>query len=244
MSVIKVEKLNKIYGKGDVAVGALQDVSFSVEKGEFLAVMGPSGSGKSTLLHLLGCLDTPTEGDYYLDGTSVKELSDKELARIRNKKIGFIFQSYNLLPRFSALKNVEQPMIYKGIRGRKRKEIAREALETVGLGDRLDHKPNELSGGQRQRVAIARSLVNDPRIILADEPTGNLDSKTEAEIMKMLVDLNQKGITILMVTHERVVAEHAGRIIHFKDGELVREEQLSAAGGSSGDGGDDSGENS
>ncbi|MFW6256955.1 MAG: ABC transporter ATP-binding protein [Bacillota bacterium] len=237
MNVIEVNNLNKVYGVGDVAVGALKDVSFSVTKGEFVAVMGPSGSGKSTLLNLLGCFDTPTEGDYFLDGTDVKELSDKELARIRNRKIGFIFQSYNLLPRFSALKNVEQPMIYKGVRGRERLKTAREALEKVGLGDRMDHKPNELSGGQRQRVAIARSLVNDPRIILADEPTGNLDSGTENEILEVMVDLNLQGITIVMVTHERVVAEHAERILHFKDGKLMREEKL--IGNDGGDSGED-----
>ncbi|MFW6238162.1 MAG: ABC transporter ATP-binding protein [Bacillota bacterium] len=230
MSVIRVENLTKIYGKGDIAVEALKDVSFEVETGEFLAVMGPSGSGKSTLLNLLGCLDTPTDGEYYLDGSPVSERSEKELARIRNRKIGFIFQSYNLLPRFSALKNVEQPMIYKGVRGRERTETARRALEKVGLGDRLDHRPNELSGGQRQRVAIARSLVNEPRIILADEPTGNLDTDTEAEILEVMEKLNNQGITIVMVTHEQAVAGHAHRIIHFRDGRLVREEEIDNGG--------------
>ncbi|MFW5999356.1 MAG: ABC transporter ATP-binding protein [Halanaerobiaceae bacterium] len=230
MSVIRVKNLTKIYGKGDIAVEALKDVSFDVETGEFLAVMGPSGSGKSTLLNLLGCLDTPTEGEYYLDGSPVSERSEKELARIRNRKIGFIFQSYNLLPRFSALKNVEQPMIYKGVRGRERTETARRALEKVGLGDRLDHRPNELSGGQRQRVAIARSLVNEPRIILADEPTGNLDTDTEAEILEVMEKLNNQGITIVMVTHEQAVAAHAHRIIHFRDGRLVREEEIDNGG--------------
>nr|WP_226984176.1 ABC transporter ATP-binding protein [Halothermothrix orenii] len=225
MSIIKVSNLSKIYGEGEVAVKALKEVSFEVDEGEFVAVMGPSGSGKSTLMNILGCLDTPTSGEYYLDGVNVSSMSEKELAKIRNLKVGFIFQTFNLLPRFSALRNVEQPMIYKGVPRQKRLKIARKALESVGLGDRLHHKPSELSGGQCQRVAIARSLVNDPQIILADEPTGNLDSKSEEDILEILNGLNEKGITIVMVTHDRVVASHAHRIVHFKDGEIIREDK-------------------
>lgn len=224
--IIKVTDLTKIYGKGEIAVTALNKVSFEVEKGEFVAVMGPSGSGKSTLMNILGCLDTPTEGDYLLDGTNVSKMTDKELAQIRNRKIGFIFQTFNLLPRLTALQNVEQPMIYKGVARAKRHEIARKVLSEVGLGDRIDHKPSELSGGQRQRVAIARALVNDPQIILADEPTGNLDSKSEEDILKILGDLNERGITIVMVTHDRKVAHHAHRIVHFQDGEIIKEEMV------------------
>ncbi len=222
--MIRVSRLNKIYGKGDIAVNALKDVTFRVQKGEFVAVMGPSGSGKSTLMNILGCLDTPTAGEYVLSGTDVSRMSDKELARIRNRKIGFVFQTFNLLPRLTALKNVEQPMIYRGLSRKERLEVARKVLTEVGLGDRLDHKPNELSGGQRQRVAIARALVNDPDIILADEPTGNLDSKSEEDILCILTNLNRRGITIVMVTHDHNVGHHAHRIVHFQDGEIVREE--------------------
>jgi putative ABC transport system ATP-binding protein len=186
--------------------------------------MGPSGSGKSTLMNVIGCLDKPTAGKYFLDGTNVSELSPKKLAHIRNRKIGFIFQTFNLLPRLSALKNVEQPMIYSGINRKERLKIAKKALTDVGLENRVDHKPSELSGGQRQRVAIARSLVNKPQIILADEPTGNLDSKSEEDILSILQSLNQKDITIVMVTHDTKVAHHAHRIVHFKDGKLVKEE--------------------
>ncbi len=224
--MIKIMNLDKIYGKGEIAVKALKDVSLSVKAGDFVAVMGPSGSGKSTLMNILGCLDSPTRGEYLLDGTDVSQLKDKKLAHIRNQKIGFVFQTFNLLPRLSALKNVEQPMIYKGIPRRKRYQIAERVLTDVGLGDRVDHNPAELSGGQRQRVAIARALVNDPQIILADEPTGNLDSKSEEDILKILKDLNDSGITIVMVTHDIKVAHYAHRIIHFKDGEKVNEEDI------------------
>ena len=224
--MIKVKDLSKIYGEGEIAVKALDKISFQVEEGEFVAIMGPSGSGKSTLMNTLGCLDTPTEGDYKIDGISVSKLSNKELARIRNKKIGFIFQTFNLLPRLSAIKNVEQPMIYKGVSKKDRKKKAAEALTDVGLGNRLNHKPNELSGGQKQRVAIARSLVNDPQIILADEPTGNLDSETEKDILEILTRFNRRGITIVMVTHDRKVAHYAQRIVHFKDGQIVEEEKV------------------
>ena len=222
--MIEINNLSKIYGEGEIAVKALNEVSLEINSGEIVAIMGPSGSGKSTLMNMLGCLDTPTEGEYIIDETPVSELSDRDLARIRNKRIGFIFQTFNLLPRLTAKKNVEQPMIYKGIVRKERYEIAKNALKSVGLGERIDHKPSELSGGQRQRVAIARSLVNDPQIILADEPTGNLDSESEADILKILLDLNEKGITIVMVTHDEKVAHHAHRIIYFQDGEKIREE--------------------
>lgn len=222
--MIKVNHLTKIYGEGEIAVRALDDVTFNVEAGEFVAVMGPSGSGKSTLMNLLGCLDSPTDGEYILNGTNVSNLKDKRLAQIRNKKLGFIFQTYNLLPRLTALKNVEQPMIYKGVGRKQRYQIAEKVLTDVGLRDRIDHKPPELSGGQRQRVAIARALVNDPDIILADEPTGNLDSKSEEGILKILNGLNKKGITIVMVTHDYNVACHAHRIVHFQDGKIIKEE--------------------
>ncbi len=227
MNVIKVKDLFKVYGTGDIAVSALDQVSFEVKKGEFLAIMGPSGSGKSTLMNILGCLDTPSAGDYILDGVNVSQMSEKELAYIRNQKIGFIFQSFNLLPRFSALKNVEQPMIYKGISRKERRERAIKALSDVGLADRLEHKPSELSGGQKQRVAIARSLVNEPQIILADEPTGNLDTESENDVLDILEGLNDAGITIVMVSHESAVAQHSDRIIYFKDGKLVGEKIVS-----------------
>jgi putative ABC transport system ATP-binding protein len=222
--MIRIENINKVYGSGEIAVRALKEVTLEVKAGEFLAIMGSSGSGKSTLMNILGCLDRPTDGNYQLGGTDVSILNERELAHIRNKKIGFVFQTFNLLPRLTALKNVEQPMIYKGIARKKRLDIAAQALTEVGLGDRLDHKPSELSGGQRQRVAIARALVNDPQIILADEPTGNLDSESEEDILKILQSLNDKNITIIMVTHDRQVAEHAHRIVHFKDGRLIKEE--------------------
>ena len=222
--MIRIENINKVYGSGEIAVKALKEVTLEVKAGEFLAIMGSSGSGKSTLMNILGCLDRPTDGNYHLGGTDVSSLNERELAHIRNKKIGFVFQTFNLLPRLTALKNVEQPMIYKGIARKKRLDIAAQALTEVGLGDRLDHKPSELSGGQRQRVAIARALVNDPQIILADEPTGNLDSESEEDILKILQSLNEKNITIIMVTHDRQVAEHAHRIVHFKDGRLIKEE--------------------
>ncbi|MEJ6952251.1 ABC transporter ATP-binding protein [Natronospora cellulosivora (SeqCode)] len=232
--MIKVKDLTKVYGMGEIAVEALKKISFSVSEGEFVAIMGPSGSGKSTLMNILGCLDTATSGEYILSGTNVSNMSDKELAKVRNQNIGFIFQTFNLLPRLTALKNVEQPMIYKGLNRKKRDEVAKKVLADVGLADRVDHRPNELSGGQRQRVAIARSLVNDPDIILADEPTGNLDSESEKEILKILTSLNEKGITIVMVTHDENVAHHAHRVVHFQDGKIIKEEILDKAAGGGG----------
>ena len=224
--MIKIEKLSKIYGEGEIAVKALDNISFEVKTGEFVAIMGPSGSGKSTLMNILGCLDTPNIGDYFLDNMKVSELSEKKLAKIRNKKIGFIFQTFNLLPRLSAQKNVEQPMIYKGIPRKERENKAKMVLEEVGLGERINHKPSELSGGQRQRVAIARSLVNDPQIILADEPSGNLDSESEEDILEILTNLNQSGITVIMVTHDKKVAQYSERVVYFRDGKIIREEKV------------------
>jgi putative ABC transport system ATP-binding protein len=224
--VIKVEDLWKIYQLGEVQVEALRGVSFEIEEGEFVAIMGPSGSGKSTLMNILGCLYRPTRGRYFLDGQEVSQLNENQLAQIRNKKIGFIFQSFNLLPRLTALQNVELPLIYAGIPSQKRKEQAIKSLEAVGLGDRIHHYPNQLSGGQQQRVAIARALVNDPSIILADEPTGNLDTRSSEEIMHILQELNQEGKTIVLVTHERDIASHTHRILHFRDGQLVDNETI------------------
>jgi putative ABC transport system ATP-binding protein len=201
-----------------VAINALNDVSFCIKKNEFVALMGASGSGKSTLMNLIGCLDTATSGSYNLNGTNVKEMNENDLANVRNKEIGFIFQTFNLLPRYTALENVILPLIYAGIKKEEREIMAKKALEDVGLSDRITHKPNELSGGQRQRVAIARALVNNPSIILADEPTGNLDSETSIEIMKLFQKIHQKGNTIIVVTHEEDIAKYAGRIIRLKDG--------------------------
>lgn len=219
--MIRIKNLGKIYGNGNIAVEALKKVCLNIEEGEFVSIMGPSGSGKSTLMNIIGCLDRATSGDYALDDVIVEGLNDDELAEIRNKKIGFVFQSFNLLPRISALKNVEMPMIYSGIHHKERKERAVEALRRVGLEDRMDHKPNEMSGGQKQRVAIARALVNRPDIILADEPTGNLDSVSSAEIMAQFQRLNKEGVTVLIVTHEPDIAEHTKRIVTFADGYLT-----------------------
>jgi putative ABC transport system ATP-binding protein len=222
--LIEITNLSKVYGSGDIAVRALTGVNAAVEKGEFVAVMGPSGSGKSTLMNILGCLDRPTGGTYALDGEDVSTLSKNELAEVRNRKIGFVFQSYNLLPRLSAAKNVSLPLLYNSyqpLSDAESHERAIAALESVGLGDRTHHQPNELSGGQQQRVAIARALVNKPSIILADEPTGNLDTRSGEEIMGLLGELHAQGATIVMVTHELDIAEHAQRVIYLVDGEIV-----------------------
>jgi len=217
-SIITVKNLKKTYVMGVEEVHALQDITVDISKNEYVALMGPSGSGKSTLMNLLGCLDTPTLGNYFLNGTDVSEMTDSELAEVRNKEIGFVFQTFNLLPRLTSLDNVALPLVYAGIGNASRKEKATKALEAVGLGDRMGHRPNELSGGQRQRVAIARALVNDPAIILADEPTGNLDTKTSIEIMEIFEKLHEQGNTIIIVTHEPDIAEHAHRIIRLRDG--------------------------
>ena len=223
--VIDIENITKDYVMGEEIVRALRGITLQIRRNEYLAVMGPSGSGKSTLMNMLGCLDTPTSGRYEFNGRNVKEMDDDELAAIRNREIGFVFQTFNLLPRADALRNVELPLIYAGMDPDTRKERAAQALNDVGLGDRIHHKPNELSGGQRQRVAIARALVNNPSIILADEPTGNLDSKTGEEIMVLLEDLYQRGNTIILVTHERDIAVHARRTIHLRDG-LIETDQM------------------
>jgi len=224
--VILTHKLARDYDMGGEVVRALRGVNIQIKRNEFVAIMGPSGSGKSTLMNLIGCLDTPTAGEYWLNSQKVSDLSDDELARIRNKEIGFVFQTFNLLPRASALHNVELPLIYAGLPGRERREKAAQALRHVGLGDRMEHRPNELSGGQRQRVAIARALVNDPSILLADEPTGNLDSATGAEIMKLFEQLHDTGQTIVLVTHESDIAAHALRQIHLRDGLIARDEKM------------------
>jgi putative ABC transport system ATP-binding protein len=223
--LIRTENLWKTYEMGNEKIHALAGVSFTVKKGEYLAIMGPSGSGKSTLMNLIGCLDTPTQGKYYINGRLVSDMNDDELAYIRNKEIGFVFQTFNLLARATALHNVELPLIYSGTPSQARLERAKAALTKVELDQRMLHKPNELSGGQRQRVAIARALVNDPSILLADEPTGNLDSATGVEIMKLFEKLHDQGNTIIVVTHEHDVAEHAHRIIHIRDGKVASDEQ-------------------
>lgn len=228
--VIKIENLTKVYESGEIAVTALRDVTMTVRQGEFIAIMGASGSGKSTLMNILGCLDRPTEGRYYLEGIDVNEKSDDELSAIRNKKIGFVFQSFNLIPRTTALQNVQLPMIYAKVRAGEREAMALKLLEQVGLSDRAHHLPNELSGGQKQRVAIARALANSPQIILADEPTGNLDSSSSIEIMEIFTRLNREnGNTVIVVTHENDVAEFADRIITFKDGRNISDETKGVA---------------
>lgn len=219
--LIKTENIWKIYKMGKVDVEALRGVSVEVERGEYLAIMGPSGSGKSTLMNILGCLDTPTSGRYFLEGKDVSSLSDDELALIRNQKIGFVFQSFHLLPRTPAIHNVELPLIYSGLGKKERRKLAERALEIVGLKDRMHHRPNELSGGERQRVAIARAIVTNPSILLADEPTGNLDSRAGEEIMKIFEELHSHGNTIIVVTHDPTIAERTERIIKLKDGQVV-----------------------
>jgi putative ABC transport system ATP-binding protein len=222
-AVIVTRNLKREYVMGDEIVRALRGVDVMIRKNEFVAIMGPSGSGKSTLMNMIGCLDTPTEGEYWLNGHRVSELNDNQLARIRNREIGFVFQTFNLLPRASALHNVELPLVYAGMGSKERKALAVDALTRVGLADRMNHKPNELSGGQRQRVAIARALVNTPSILLADEPTGNLDSTTGQEIMALFEALHNEGQTIVLVTHEHDIAEHANRQVHILDGKVERD---------------------
>jgi putative ABC transport system ATP-binding protein len=224
-AAIDARAITKVYGEGDAEVRALSGVDLAVAPGEFVAIMGPSGSGKSTLMNLIGCLDTPTNGEYWLNGQKVSDLTDDELARIRNKEIGFVFQTFNLLPRADALHNVELPLIYAGMSAKERRDRAANALTQVQLADRMDHRPNELSGGQRQRVAIARALVNSPSILLADEPTGNLDSATGSEIMGLFKELHRAGQTIVLVTHEHDIAAHAHRQIHLLDGKIARDER-------------------
>ena len=217
-SIINVNELRKTYTMGFNQVHALKSITLNINKNEYVALMGPSGSGKSTLMNLLGCLDTPSEGEYVLNGINVSTMADDDLAEVRNKEIGFVFQTFNLLPRLSSLENVALPLVYSGMSKSKRLERAQEVLTMVGLGDRVEHKPNELSGGQRQRVAIARALVNNPAIILADEPTGNLDTKTSIEIMEIFEEIHKRGNTVILVTHEPDIAEHAHRVIRLRDG--------------------------
>ena len=224
-AVIVTRNLERDYIMGTETVRALRGVDLTIRRNEYVAIMGPSGSGKSTLMNMIGCLDTPSAGEYWLNGHRVSELGDDELARIRNREIGFVFQTFNLLPRATALHNVELPLVYAGKPSKQRKELASEALRRVQLGDRMDHRPNELSGGQRQRVAIARALVNQPSILLADEPTGNLDSTTSEEIMGLFEELHTQGQTVVLVTHEHDIAMHAGRQIHLKDGRVERDFQ-------------------
>ena len=224
--VIRSYDLWKTYVMGDQTIHAVSGVDLEVRRGEYIAIMGPSGSGKSTLMNLIGCLDSPSQGDYYINGSLVSAMSDDELARIRNKEIGFVFQTFNLLPRASALHNVELPLIYAGVSTSERIERAKQALRAVDLDKRMDHKPNELSGGQRQRVAVARALVNNPSILLADEPTGNLDSATGVEIMALFARLHEQGNTIVLVTHELDIAEHAHRIVFVRDGKIAQDKQI------------------
>ncbi len=221
--LVRVRDLARTYRMGETEVHALRGVSFEVEHGEFVAIMGPSGSGKSTLMHLLGCLDRPSAGSYALDGTFVERLNDVELSRLRNRKVGFVFQAFNLIMQLTVLENIEVPLIYMGVERNQRKEMSREILKAVGLGHRGNHRPNELSGGENQRVAIARALVTNPQVIFADEPTGNLDTKTGREIMEILRELNERGTTIILVTHEIDKAKWANRLIHMQDGNVLRE---------------------
>jgi putative ABC transport system ATP-binding protein len=224
--MLKVKTLRKVYGEGEICVEALKDVDFEIKKGEFISIMGPSGSGKSTLMNILGCLDKATSGSYELDGESIENIPTNELAHIRNRKIGFVFQSFNLLSKLTALRNVELPLIYMGVSKEERIKLATLALERVGLGDRMNHHPNQMSGGQKQRVAIARALATNPAIILADEPTGNLDSHSTDEILKLFEELNADGKTIIIVTHEDEVARRTKRMLFFRDGELVRDQEV------------------
>ena len=230
MSLIRLEKISRRYQMGAETVHALREVSVEIQRGEYVAIMGPSGSGKSTLMNLVGCLDSPTSGRYELNGTDVSQMDDNHLAEVRNREIGFVFQTFNLLPRSNALHNVELPLIYGGMGAVERKRTALEALAQVGLADRVHHKPNELSGGQRQRVAVARALVNKPAILLADEPTGNLDSRTGTEIMALFEELARKGNTIIVVTHEEEIARHARRILRIRDGLIASDERLDDGG--------------
>jgi putative ABC transport system ATP-binding protein len=226
-SLIELDRVTKIYQMGDQEVRALDGVTLRIDKNEFVAIMGPSGSGKSTMMNIIGCLDTPTSGTYLLNGQNVSDMSDNELAAIRNREIGFVFQTFNLLPRVNCLQNVELPLVYAGMRKTVRRERAEKALQSVGLGDRMSHKPNELSGGQRQRVAVARALVNIPSILMADEPTGNLDTRTGEEIMQLFEQLYRQGNTILVVTHEEDIAKHARRVVRLRDGNIESDVRVS-----------------